>query len=134
MTYSVLSTKSFYHTGFCFNRVSSMGGTKKKSMSKMEMNERTGQDQKPEKKSKGTKGKMDFEKKEKSTRMPNINNEKLISDLSKMGAITPYGVASQLNLRISLAKDLLEELEKKQLIKSVGGNTRVRIYESPPAA
>jgi ribosomal protein S25 len=70
-----------------------MGGTKKKSMSKMEMNERTGQDQ-----------------------------------------ITPYGVASQLNLRISLAKDLLEELEKKQLIKSVGGNARVRIYESPPAA
>lgn len=100
----------------------------------MEMNERTGQDQKPEKKSKGTKGKMDFEKKEKSTRMPDINNEKLISDISKMGVITPYAVASQLNLRISLAKDLLDELEKKQLIKSVGGNARVRIYEARVAA
>jgi ribosomal protein S25 len=51
-----------------------------------------------------------------------------------MGAITPYAVASQLNLRISLAKDLLDELEKKQLIKSVGGNTRVKIYEAPAAA
>ena len=65
MFYSLLSTKSFYHAGFCFNPVSSMGGAKKKSMSKMETNERTGQDQKPQKKAKG-KGKMDFEKKEKS--------------------------------------------------------------------
>ncbi len=133
MIYSLLSTKSFYHTGFCFKPVSSMGGAKKKSMSKMEMNERTDQDQKPQKKAKG-KGKLDFEKKEKSMRMPDINSKKLISDLSKMGAITPYAVASQLNLRISLAKDLLDELEKKQLIKSVGGNSRVKIYEAPAAA
>jgi small subunit ribosomal protein S25e len=111
-----------------------MGGAKKKSMSKMETNEKTGQDQKPTKKTKGPKGKIDFEKKEKSMRLPDINNEKFISDLSKMGAITPYAVASQLNLRISLAKDLLDELEKKQLIKSVGGNTRVKIYEAPAAA
>jgi small subunit ribosomal protein S25e len=110
-----------------------MGGAKKKSMSKMEMNERTDQDQKTQKKAKG-KGKLDFEKKEKSMRIPDINNKKLISDLSKMGAITPYAVASQLNLRISLAKDLLDELEKKQLIKSVGGNSRVKIYEAPAAA
>jgi small subunit ribosomal protein S25e len=133
MIYSLLSTKSFYHAGFCFKSVSSMGGAKKKSMSKMETNEGTGEDQKPQKKAKG-KGKMDFEKKEKSMRMPDINNKKLISDLSKMGAITPYAVASQLNLRISLAKDLLVELEKKQLIKSVGGNSRVKIYEAPAAA
>ncbi len=134
MIYSLLSTKSFYHAEFCFNPVSSMGGTKKKSMSKMETDDSTAQDQKPQKKAKGSKGKIDFEKKEKSMRLPDINNKKLISDLSKMGAITPYAVASQLNLRISLAKDLLDELEKKQLIKSVGGNSRVKIYEAPAAA
>jgi ribosomal protein S25 len=133
MTHSLLSTKSFYHAGFCFKPVSNMGGAKKKSMSKMETNEETSEDQKSQKKPKG-KGKTDFEKKEKSMKMPDINNKKLISDLSKMGAITPYAVASQLNLRISLAKDLLIELEKKQLIKLVGGNTRVKIYEAPAAA
>jgi ribosomal protein S25 len=111
-----------------------MGGAKKKSISKMETNEKTDEEQKPQKKAKVAKGKIDFEKKEKSTRLPDINNEKLISDLSKIGAITPYSIASQFNLRISLAKDLLDELEKKQLIKSVGGNTRVKIYEAPAAA
>lgn len=111
-----------------------MGGAKKKSISKMETDDGTGQEQKPQKKGKSSKGKIDFEKKEKSMRLPDINNEKLISDLSKMGAITPYAVASQMNLRISLAKDLLEELEKKQLIKAVGGNNRVKIYEAPAAA
>ena len=111
-----------------------MGGAKKKSISKMEIDDGTSEEQKPQKKTKGSKGKIDFEKKEKSTRLPDINNEKIISDLSKMGAITPYAVASQLNLRISLAKDFLDELEKKHIIKLVGGNTRVKIYEAPAAA
>jgi ribosomal protein S25 len=90
-----------------------MGGAKKKSMSKMGANERTGQEEKPQKKTKG-KGKMDFEKKEKSMRMPDINNEKLISDLSKMGAITPYAVASQLNLRISLAEKTINQISRRK--------------------
>ena len=46
-----------------------------------------------------------------------------------MAAITPYALASQFNLRLSIAKDLLEELEKRNVVKLVGGNARVRIYQ-----
>jgi len=46
-----------------------------------------------------------------------------------MAAITPYGLASQFNLRLSIAKDLLEDLAKRNIVKLVGGNARVRIYQ-----
>jgi ribosomal protein S25 len=51
-----------------------------------------------------------------------------------MGALTPYSLASQFNLKISLAKDLLDELAKKRLVKLVGGNARVRIFQVAAAA
>ena len=50
-----------------------------------------------------------------------------------MGAITPYALASQFNLRMSVAKDMLEELERKRLVTAVGGNARIRIYKMAAA-
>ncbi len=44
----------------------------------------------------------------------------------------PYSLASQFNVKLSVAKDLLEELERRKLVTLVGGNARIRIYQ--PAA
>ncbi len=62
----------------------------------------------------------------------NASDPKFLAEVQKMGAITPFSMASQFNLRLSVAKDLLEDLEKKRLVRLVGGNARIRIYQ--PAA
>mgnify|MGYP002153789295 FL=1 len=108
-----------------------MGGAKKKSISKMEDTQVTQERKQPPKK---TKGKAEFEKKERSMKLPDVNDEKFLADISRMGALTPYSLASQFNLKISMAKDLLEELARRRLVRSVGGNTRVRIYQVSAAA
>jgi ribosomal protein S25 len=50
-----------------------------------------------------------------------------------MSAITAYAVSSQFNIRLGAAKDLLEELERKKILTSVGGNARIRVYRAVAA-
>jgi len=87
------------------------------------------QDKKPEpaKKTKG-KGSIPEGKKTTSISLPNFEDEKFLGELSKMGALTPYSIATQFNVRLSVARDILEELERRRLVKSEGGNARIRIY------
>jgi len=108
-----------------------LGGAKKKSISKIEDAQGAQEKQQQPKKAKG---KGEFEKKERSIKLPDVNDAKFLSDLSRMGALTPYSLASQFNLKISVAKDLLEELARKSLVKPVGGNARIRIYQTAAAA
>ena len=109
-----------------------MGGAKKKSISKIE-DAQVAQDKKQQQPKKA-KGKVEFDKKARSIKLPDVNDAKFLSDLSRMGALTPYSLASQFNLKISVAKDLLEELARKSLVKPVGGNARIRIYQTAAAA
>ncbi|MBS7623470.1 hypothetical protein KEJ39_07340 [Candidatus Bathyarchaeota archaeon] len=81
-----------------------------------------------------TKGKVVLEKRERGVRMPDVGDAKFLSDISKISALTPYSLASQYNLKMSVAKDLLEELARKSLVKQVGGNARIRIYQPAAAA
>lgn len=104
-----------------------MGGAKKKSLAQMEKAQML-QARKMEK-SKKQKIKTSIEKKTRSIEMPSIEESKLIAELSKLGAITPYAVASQFNIRVGVAKRLLNELEKRKIISLVGGNARLRIYK-----
>ncbi len=108
-----------------------MGGAKKKNLAQMEKTQ-VQQDKKAEP-TKKSKGKQVVEKKARGVDLPNLEDTRFLSELSKMGAITPYALASQFNLRISVAKDMLEELEKKRLITAVGGNARIRIYKMAAA-
>lgn len=55
--------------------------------------------------------------------------EAALKELSKLDVLTPYTVASQLNLRLSAAKNLLKELELKKLIQMAQGNSRIKIYK-----
>jgi len=112
--------------------VNLLGGAKKKSISKMDDSQANPEEKQQIKKPKA-KGKGEFEKKERTTRLPDINDERFLSEISKMSVLTPYSLSSQFNLKISLAKDLLEELAKKHIVKLAGGNTRVRIYQAAAA-
>jgi small subunit ribosomal protein S25e len=111
--------------------VTRLGGAKKKSISKIE-DAQLAQEKKQQQRK--TKGKVALEKRERGIRMPDIGDPKLLSDLSKIGALTPYSLASQYNLKMSVAKDLLEELARKSLVRQVGGNARIRIYQPAAAA
>ncbi len=97
-----------------------------KTQDQQDKKEETGQQQK-----KG-KGKQPMEKRARGLQAPDVSDPKFVSEVQKMSAITPFSFATQFNLRLSAAKDLLEDLEKKRLITVVGGNARIRIYQ--PAA
>ena len=104
-----------------------MGGAKKKSISKVEKAQVI--QEKKEGQPKKSKDKTAVETKQRGIEIPNISDKKFISELSKLNVITPYEISSQFNLKISMAKNLLKELERKNIIKSVEGNARVRIYQ-----
>ena len=104
-----------------------MGGAKKKSLAQMEK-QQVQQDKKPEP-AKKTKAKTVAEKKTPGIGVPNFDNEKILGELAKIGALTPYSIATQFNVRLSIARDILEELERRRLVTSVGGNTRIKIFK-----
>lgn len=109
-----------------------MGGAKKKSMAQMEKTQtQTDKKDEPTQPKKG-KTKAIAEKRPRGLQAPELSDPKFLGEVQKMGAITPFSLANQFNLRLSVAKDLLEELEKRHLVSLVGGNARIRIYR--PAA
>jgi ribosomal protein S25 len=112
--------------------VSTIGGAKKRNLAQMEksQSQQDGEETSP-KKTKGKSGPP--EKRIRAVELQRADDQKLIGEISKMGAVTPYAVSSQFNLRIGAAKDLLEELEKRKVLTSVGGNARIRIYRAVAA-
>jgi len=110
-----------------------LGGAKKKSLAQMEKQQTQQSNADAAKKqaepSKGkSKGKPIAEKKTSGIALPNFEDAKFIGELSKIGALTPYAIASQFNVRLSVARDILEELERRRLVRASGGNTRIKIY------
>ncbi len=61
--------------------------------------------------------------------IPNVSSEELINDLKEAKAVTPYTIASKYNLRMSIAKRIIEELSKQGIIQPVTGNSRLRVYK-----
>ncbi|UCE43908.1 MAG: 40S ribosomal protein S25 [Candidatus Bathyarchaeota archaeon] len=55
--------------------------------------------------------------------------ESVLSQIKKMKAITPYAVASRLDIRMSVAKDLLQQLERKGKIEFISGSKNIKIYK-----
>jgi len=46
-----------------------------------------------------------------------------------MNVLTPYTVASRFNIRISTAKDFLEQLEQSGAVELVSGSHNIKIYK-----
>ena len=92
----------------------------KKSMSKVEkqqdVKERT---EKKEKKVEKIIGSID---------MPDIKNEELIAQFRRMKAITPTDVAIQFNIKVSMAKKLLEEQRKIGVVDLVSQSPNLKVY------
>jgi ribosomal protein S25 len=62
------------------------------------------------------------------------NSPELMDAMKKMKVITPPAVASQFNLKVSVAKKMLEELNQKGTIKLVAHTNNLRVYTLPPKA
>ncbi len=101
-----------------------MGGVKRKAISQMEMERKQRAAQAPKK------GKPAVEKKSRGLSLPSLSDDVFKKELAKMGAVTPYGVATRFDLRLGIAKRLLRDLEKKNILVPVGGNERIRIYKA----
>ncbi|MGQ9514403.1 MAG: 30S ribosomal protein S25e [Thermoproteota archaeon] len=96
-----------------------MGGAKKKSISQMaKQQEKEEAEKKEEKRERKTlkSGKETFDKNE------------LEKALRELKVITPNSLASQLNIRVGVAKRILASLERKGQVKLIAGSSRLRIY------
>ena len=94
----------------------------KKSLKKMEKTQDT-EAPKEEKKKEKVVGSVDA---------IHANSPELMDAMKKMKAITPTGVASQFNLKVSVAKKMLEELEGKGSLKLVAHTNNLKVYALPP--
>jgi ribosomal protein S25 len=106
-----------------------LGGAKKKSLAQMEKQQVQQDEGKKPEPAKKAKGKTVAEKKTSGIGLPNLEDAKFMGELTKIGALTPYSIASQFNVRLSVARDILEELERRRMVRSVGGNTRIKIFK-----
>ena len=94
----------------------------KKSLKKMEKTQDT-EAPKEEKKKEKIVGSVDA---------INANSPELMDAMKKMKAITPTGVASQFNLKVSVAKKMLDRARPKGTIKLVAHTNNLRVYSLPP--
>ena len=105
-----------------------MGGKKKLTLKQMErMPEKTA----PAKKEKEGKagGGSAPEKKVAGITPPDIRSEKVLGELKKLKFLTPYTVASRFELRLSVARDMLDELQQRGVIQFVSGSRNTKIYK-----
>jgi len=104
-----------------------MGGKKKLSLKQIErMQDKKDEEEKKKKEKSGS----PRERKPLSIIPPDLKSEKIIGELKRMRVLTPYAVASRFNIRISAAKDFLEQLEESGTIKLVSGSHNIKIYKA----
>jgi ribosomal protein S25 len=60
--------------------------------------------------------------------IPDVNSDELMDQLRRMKAITPTGVAIQFNIKVSMAKKLLEELRGDRVIDLVSRSHNLKVY------
>ena len=110
-----------------------MGGKKKLGIKQMEKQQvgqddaKSSQDNKKKEKSGPPK-----ERKAASIVAPDAKNDKIVAEVKKMVVLTPYLVATKYNIRISTAKDFLEQLETNGAVQLVSASHNLKIYK--PAA
>jgi ribosomal protein S25 len=107
-----------------------MGGKKKLTLKQVERMQSRKDDEEKEKKKKEKGAQSPREKKAPGIIAPDRKSEKTISELKKMPVLTPYAVATRLNIRISAAKDLLEQLKEDGVIQLVSGSHNIKIYKA----
>jgi small subunit ribosomal protein S25e len=109
-----------------------MGGKKKLGIKQMEKQQvKTDEDKAKEAKKKEKAGPPQ-RKTTVGIMVPDVKDGKNIAEIKKMGVLTPYSVATRYGIRISAAKDFLEQLEASGAVQLVSGSHNIKIYK--PAA
>ncbi len=106
-----------------------MGGKKKLNLKQMERMQEKKDVQDKDKKKKEKTGGAPKEKKPSAVVPPDAKNEKIIAELKKMHVLTPFAISTRYNIRISAAKELLQELQEDGRIQLVSGNHNLKIYK-----
>jgi small subunit ribosomal protein S25e len=104
-----------------------MGGKKKLGLKQMERIQTRKDEEETEKKKEKTGPQR--EKKAIGVIPPDVKNEKVVNEIKKMNVLTPYAVASRFNIRISAAKDFLEQLEENGAVQLISGSHNIKIYK-----
>jgi small subunit ribosomal protein S25e len=109
-----------------------MGGKKKLGIKQMEKQQVTQDEAKSADKKKEKAG-PPKERKALGILPPDSKDAKIIAEVKKMGVLTPYAVATRYGVRMSAAKDFLEEMEANGTVQLVSGSHSLKIYK-PKAA
>jgi small subunit ribosomal protein S25e len=100
-----------------------MGGKKKLSLKQME---------KSEKKKAAPKEKRSTPASTEKKAVPGITSsltgDKMAAELKKLKVLTPYSVASRFELRLSVAKEILRDMERKGVIKFISKSRNIIVY------
>ena len=107
-----------------------MGGKKKLGIKQMEKQQVKEDEAKEEKKKE--KAGPPKERKTVGIMPPDAKDARIVAEIKKMGVLTPYSVATKYGVRISAAKDFLENLEANGTVQLVSGSHNIKIYK--PAA
>jgi ribosomal protein S25 len=105
-----------------------MGGKKKLGIKQMEK-QQVKEDEDKSKEKKKDKAGMSKERRTVGIMPPDAKNEKIVSEVKKMNVLTPYAVSTRFNIRISTAKDFLEQLEANGAVQLVSGSHNIKIYK-----
>jgi ribosomal protein S25 len=62
--------------------------------------------------------------------VPDVKDQKIVAEVKKLGVLTPYTVSTRYGIRISAAKDFLEQLEAAGAIQLVSGSHNLKIYKA----
>ncbi|MEJ2770629.1 MULTISPECIES: 30S ribosomal protein S25e [unclassified Stygiolobus] len=104
-----------------------MGGASKKPISNIEKRLKKQQEETQKKAQKKT-SKTGKEVTSKATTVDKDTINKVQEELKKEKIITPYVLANKINVNISVAKKILEELERQGMISQVVKNRRTVVY------
>ena len=99
------------------------GGKKNKSLTQMT---KTKEPREPKQKDKPEAA---SQKKNLGIVIPDVNNKKVLAEIKGMKVLTPSVVAAKYNIRLSLAKTFLKELEKRKIVEYLSGGKNLKIYK-----
>lgn len=107
-----------------------MGGKKKLGLKQMEK-------QQDDKAVEDKKKKEEKEKKGPPTKKntigviaPDAKDPKIVAEVKKLGVLTPYAISTRYGIRISAAKDFLEQLEAVGAVQTVSASHNLKIYKA----
>ncbi|MFH0749131.1 MAG: hypothetical protein V1915_04360 [Candidatus Bathyarchaeota archaeon] len=109
-----------------------MGGAKKRNLAQAEKQQQM-QASKQQKEQKTKSSKAENQEKKGGVLVQGIT-EKDFAELAKIKALTLYSVANKYNVKLSIAKDILQTLEEKKTVEQVASSGGLKIYKFIGAA